>query len=186
MSTFSRGSNSLCCLGIISGEFLASSLGHRLAIGVFGSCSQPQEISLIAFEPSVNLIGLARDKEVHSVVLVGQFIVKQILETGQRSVYVPWDRNGLTVIFRGIDLDQILEFVIIEIVWNRISSATLDLCVISAYCIKYGKTHMAPIVAQTAPGISLRTSSPPVTASQTNLQGAIVDGTRCYNRYGVS
>ena len=109
-------SNPLRYLVIISGELLSFLLGHRLAIIIFASRTQSQEVSLIAFEATSNFISLARNKEIDSVVLIGQFIEEQILELRQRCIYMPRNHNGLTLIFRGVDLDQVLEFVIIDIV----------------------------------------------------------------------
>lgn len=48
--------------------------------------------------------------------LIGQFIEERILEFCQRSIYMPRNRNGLTLIFRCVDLDEVLELVIIDIV----------------------------------------------------------------------
>ena len=77
----------------------------------------------------------------------------------------------MALIFRGVDLDQVLEVVIVDIVWRReIRSVSA-----SASCRRTGilQTHMVPIVAQIALGMSARTSFLLECLLQTFLQGTM-------------
>jgi hypothetical protein len=105
--------------------------------------------------------------------LIGQFIEEGILELLQRGIYMSRNGNGLTLIFRGVDLDQVLEFVIIDIVWQKIRLAPRIFGITASQ--EVSQTHMAPIVAQIALETFLRTSFPRLPHLQTFLQWTIAE-----------
>lgn len=55
--------------------------------------------------------------------LVGQFVEERLLEARQRSICVTRNGNGLRLVFCCVDLDQVLQLVIIDIVWRDRPSA---------------------------------------------------------------
>ena len=112
--------NSLRYLVVVSSKLPPSLPGNRLPIVVFAAGSKSDEIPLIGIEASSNLGSLARDKEIDTIVLVDQFIEERFLKIRQRSIDMPGDRNRLAVVFRGVDLDLVLQFVIIDVVWWKI------------------------------------------------------------------
>jgi hypothetical protein len=63
-----------------------------------------------------DFVGLALDEEVDTVMLIGQFIKELVLELPQGSVGLTGNRNRLPLVSGRIYLDQVLEFVVIDIV----------------------------------------------------------------------
>lgn len=50
--------------------------------------------------------------------LVRQLVVECTLEFLQTCICLPWNRNCLRLVFRRIYFDKVLQFVIIDIVWD--------------------------------------------------------------------
>ena len=86
--------------------------------------------------------------------LVGQLIEELLLKRGQTGILLSGNGNGLALIARGVDLDQVLEFIVVDIVCStrRLASGPLN------RAERKQATYMEPIVAQTVPERSGRTS----------------------------
>lgn len=70
---------------------------------------------------ATELICLALHEKIYAVVLVGQLAVEGILEPLQTWICLPWNGNCRRLVFRGIDLDEVLQFVIVDIVCEGLS-----------------------------------------------------------------
>lgn len=89
-----------------------------------------------------DLVGLAGDKEIDSIVLASELVVELVLEPAQGDVGVARDCDGIGLALGGVQLDLLFEGVVIDVIqapsWHRF---TLEIiAVFHVLCI----THPCP------------------------------------------
>lgn len=67
-------------------------------------------------ESTADLICLARNKELDPVMLVIHFFEEHLLKPMQRGINMAGDRDGLALVFRSIDLEEVLQCVVINVI----------------------------------------------------------------------
>ena len=77
---------------------------------------QALRLVLEVSQSPANLVRLARDEQVHPVMLPDELHVQVIFEALETGVDMSWNRYGCRLVLCRVDLDLVLEEVVVDIV----------------------------------------------------------------------
>lgn len=109
-------------LAVVLGEapLLLEELARR---GVLRPLAQPAvDAALEVAEPPRDLVGLAADEEVDSLMLADELQVQPVLELAERYILVAGDGDGRGLVLGGVCLDLVLERVVVEVILGGLAT----------------------------------------------------------------